>query len=111
MTRPELVVAAHSRDADDCRLLLDILGLLPRPVSARPAVTAHQVHGRGPGRYVAGCRKCAETNRRYVAAWRRRRGCAAVTTRGNVVFVVLDRKAGRGRQAAYPGQLALEVSA
>jgi hypothetical protein len=42
-----LYVAGHSRDAEDCALLLDVLGLRGRPVRSSASVRAQNAqHGR-----------------------------------------------------------------
>lgn len=70
-----LVVADHARDADDCRLLLDMLGITapkPKRKPGRPPVD----HGHGDHRtYHKGCRcnDCREANRAYQAELRARR--------------------------------------
>ncbi|MGW1615733.1 hypothetical protein ACWCQZ_41055 [Streptomyces sp. NPDC002285] len=67
-----LAVAARSRDADDCRQLLDMLGIaLPKPKRrpGRPSVD----HGHGDHRtYHKGCRcdGCREAFRVYAAGLR-----------------------------------------
>jgi hypothetical protein len=61
-------VASKAVDADDCRLLLDVLGLLPK------AVTEHGMAG-----YRQGCR-CRLCKRANAARTRRQR---AVTTTAN----------------------------
>jgi hypothetical protein len=59
-----LVVAEHAHNAADCRRLLDMLGLLPKPTKkrGRPPVD----HGHGDHRtYLKGCRcdNCREAMR------------------------------------------------
>lgn len=105
--RAALVAATFATDADDLRLLLDALGLLPdQPAPQQREVPAHEVHSRA--RRIPGCARCRDVHARYVAAWRRRGGSRRVTSTG-VVVVVLTTRSGRGRRAAYPGQLALAV--
>ncbi|NUR42036.1 MAG: hypothetical protein HOV73_18310 [Streptomyces sp.] len=66
------VVAAHAHGADDCRLLIDMLGItLPKPKRGpgRPAVD----HGHGNSlTYKKGCRcdTCRDAQRLYQAALR-----------------------------------------
>lgn len=54
-----LVVADHAQSVEDCRLLLNMLGLLPEdvtPAAARPdRAVVSNTHG-SMRRYVAGCR-------------------------------------------------------
>ncbi|MEV4246996.1 hypothetical protein AB0J63_26730 [Streptosporangium canum] len=53
-----LTVADHARDADDCALLLDMLGLLPeKSREAQQKLMEHQGGGRGSfSAYLGGCR-------------------------------------------------------
>ncbi|MGP3690560.1 hypothetical protein ACTVZO_38695 [Streptomyces sp. IBSNAI002] len=39
-----VVVASRSRDAADCELLLEMLGLVPEPETAEPALEAPRIH-------------------------------------------------------------------
>jgi hypothetical protein len=69
--RAQLTVASHSRTPDECRELLDMLGLLTaeRRKPGRPAVD----HGHGHRRtYDKGCRcaDCREAHRLYFAKQR-----------------------------------------
>jgi hypothetical protein len=67
-------VAGHARDADDLRLILDILGLRPAHVPAPPVVKPLpeiRVHGRMRA-YMAGCR-CAECRAKNAAERRKHR--------------------------------------
>lgn len=84
-----LVVASHSRDAADCRQLLDMLGLRPKPKRSpgRPRVD----HGHGDHRtYIKGCRcaDCREAMRVRAAekraAWRSDPAAAARAGHGKL---------------------------
>lgn len=75
--RAALAVADQATDADDCRQLLDMLGLLehaarPKQRKGRPPVD----HGHGhPNTYRKGCRceACRDAHTRYQAEMRARR--------------------------------------
>lgn len=111
MNRAALTAATFATDADDLRRLLDMLGLLPQPTATKPVTPAH-VRGHDGRRacYMRGCRlpQCCRANARYVKQWRAKGGCRSVTSRRSLL-VVIDARTGRGRRAAYPGQLALIV--
>ncbi|NUR65980.1 MAG: hypothetical protein HOQ47_09475 [Streptomyces sp.] len=67
-----LVVAAHANDADDCRLLLDMLGMTPPRQKRKPGRPSVD-HGHGDRRtYQKGCRcaACREAFRLYAASLR-----------------------------------------
>jgi hypothetical protein len=67
-----LTVAAHAKDADDCRELLAMLGIAPPKPKRRPGRPSVD-HGHGDRRtYQNGCRcaDCREAFRLYAAALR-----------------------------------------
>lgn len=67
-----LAVAAHARDADDCRLLLDMLGITPSRPKRKPGRPSVD-HGHGDRRtYQKGCRcsDCREAFRLYAVELR-----------------------------------------
>lgn len=75
-----LAVADHARDASDCRLLLEALGLITPRADAGPPQKA-EVGPNGRFRaYAAGCR-CTECKAANAAAQRRRRRRAATEPR------------------------------
>jgi hypothetical protein len=69
-----LKVAGYATDAEDCRALLEALGLLPEPSAAEPLPQDDgRSHGR-PATYRDGCRceECRAANAARHKAWRRR---------------------------------------
>lgn len=61
-----LTVAARATNADDCRTLLDMLGLLDQPQAKRKPGRPPVDHGHGhPDTYQKGCRcgACRDANR------------------------------------------------
>lgn len=70
--RATLTVAAHAHDANDCRLLLDMLGITPPKPKRKPGRPSVE-HGHGDHRtYHKGCRcdACREAFRLYAAELR-----------------------------------------
>lgn len=65
------VVAAASRDADDCRELLLMLGLIEKPKRKRGRPRIERDHG-DPRKYKQGCRceKCQAANTAKYRTWR-----------------------------------------
>lgn len=91
--RAMLAVADHARDADDCRELLDMLGLAPKAPKRKPGRPPVD-HGHGDYRtYAKGCRcdKCRDAQRERCAEARARR--AADPTSAD--------RAGHGKASTY----------
>jgi hypothetical protein len=70
-----LTVAAHAKDADDCRELLAMLGITPpEPKRGRGRPRGEYEHGT-PAKYSQGCRctKCRDANTARCRSQQRRR--------------------------------------
>ncbi|MDX2841445.1 hypothetical protein PV377_21135 [Streptomyces ipomoeae] len=69
-----LTVAAHAKNADDCRQLLDMLGITPAAPKRRGRPRGEYGHGH-PTRYAQGCRctECRAANAERQRVQQRRR--------------------------------------
>jgi hypothetical protein len=91
--RAMLAVADRARDADDCRQLLDMLGLTPPKPKRKPGRPSIDFGHGDPRTYAKGCRcdDCREAQRKRCAEQRARR--AADPTSAD--------RAGHGKASTY----------